>query len=510
MKSKQTAFDYVYRDLREQIQIGRLDFGDTLASMSQLCELYHVGIRTVKDVMRALKADGYIRTEERKPAVVIYRREAPQQASAVRSALRQRTSILQVYETMALILPPLFALSSAACGAEKMSGWVRAFRNYEKKDAEKRKKLMASFLYFLLENSGNLLFRDLYSTYELYAKIPLFSNCGQFENRVLHHNEFNSLTWVAEALLAQDGPQVMRRFSIMYEAIVFSIRLLLEDFAARDPNVPEDPSLDFSWNAHRGREHFYLQIARDLIDKIGTGAYPENTYLPSEAALAAQYRVCVSTVRSALSMLNEIGFAKTYNAKGTRVIWQEEQVVVKCLKNKAFKRDALLYLSALQMTAAIIPAAVRLSAPAIGAAAKAELLRRLEEPGCIPAAAILQCIVEHQPLRPMRTILLELDGLNIWGYYYSFYRSGPPEGEALTRACADAVRHLCAGETERLAECLFFCYTHVLDFVRSFVADCGLSEAAAIVSPEFYPAEGLQRRGPETDPSRAARAETGS
>ncbi len=487
MKSKQTAFDYVYRDLREQIQIGRLAFGDPLASMSQLCDIYHVGIRTVKDVLGALKAEGYIRTEERKHAVVIYRRDDSRQASAVRLALEQKTSILQVYETMALILPPIFALSSTACSDEKMDEWARAFRNFDKKDAEKRKKQMASFLYFLLENSGNLLFRDLYSNYELYAKIPLFSNCERFENRVCLYNEFNSLTWVAEALLAKDSAQIVHRFSTMYEAIVFSIQVLLEEFTAQYPNVPEDPTLAFSWNAHRGREHYYLQIARDLIDKIGTGVYPENTFLPSESELAAQYHVCVSTIRSALSMLNEIGFAKTYNAKGTKTIWQEDQVVVKCMKNKAFKRDTLLYLSALQLMAMVVPSAVRLALPYIDETAKLELGRQLTRPECIPLDAVVRCIVEHQPLQPMKTILHELCDLNIWGYYYSFNRDDPLNDAVLTRKCKDAVQYLYDGETERLAECLYLCYVHILDFVRHFIVGCGLSEAALIITPQFYP-----------------------
>ncbi|MDO4269754.1 MAG: GntR family transcriptional regulator [Eubacteriales bacterium] len=488
MKDKQTSFDYVYRDLREQIEIGRLEFGDALASMSQLCELYHVGVRTIKDVLCALKADGYIRTEERKHTVVTFRRGDRQQASAVDAALRQRTSILQLYQTMALLLPPVFALSSMACSDEKMREWAKAFRNYDKKDAGKRKKLMASFLYFLLESSGNLLLRDLYSNYELYAKIPLFSNLEEFESSVVRHNEFGSLTWLAEALLEKNGAQIAHRFSVMYEAIVSAIGLLMDKFAAEHPNVPEDPSLEFSWNAYRGREHFYLQIARDLIDKIGTGAFPENSYLPSEAALAAQYGVCVSTVRSALSLLNEVGFAKTYNVKGTKVLWQDEQVAARCMKNKALKRDTLMYLSALQLTAVILPAAVRLSAPAIGEQEKAALKRRLEEPGCIPADAIVRCIVEHQPLRPMRTILRELCGLNIWGYYYSFYRSGPPADETLARKCKEAMGYLCAGEVEALAECLFSCYTHILEFVREFLVGCGLSEAALIITPAYYPA----------------------
>ena len=55
MRDKQTLFDYVYQDLRGQIVSGRLSFGDKLPSMRSLCDLYNVGLRTIKDVLRVLK-----------------------------------------------------------------------------------------------------------------------------------------------------------------------------------------------------------------------------------------------------------------------------------------------------------------------------------------------------------------------------------------------------------------------------------------------------------------------
>ena len=72
MEEKRTLFEYLYKNLREQILTGYLKYGDPLPSMSQLCENYHVGIRTVKDVLAALKKEGLIHTEERRPSIVAY------------------------------------------------------------------------------------------------------------------------------------------------------------------------------------------------------------------------------------------------------------------------------------------------------------------------------------------------------------------------------------------------------------------------------------------------------
>lgn len=72
MKDKTTLFEYLYENLKEQIVSGRIKCGESLPSMNSVSEQYNIGIRTVKDVFRALSSEGYIKTEERKAAVVIY------------------------------------------------------------------------------------------------------------------------------------------------------------------------------------------------------------------------------------------------------------------------------------------------------------------------------------------------------------------------------------------------------------------------------------------------------
>ncbi|MFQ9639627.1 MAG: winged helix-turn-helix domain-containing protein [Eisenbergiella sp.] len=73
MQQKKTLYDFLYNSLREQILTGCYRYGSPLPSMSRLCDTYHVGIRTVKDVLASLRNEGLIRTEERKAARVIYR-----------------------------------------------------------------------------------------------------------------------------------------------------------------------------------------------------------------------------------------------------------------------------------------------------------------------------------------------------------------------------------------------------------------------------------------------------
>lgn len=94
MKDKTTLFEYLYENLKEQIVSGRIKCGESLPSMNSVSEQYNIGIRTVKDVFRALSSEGYIKTEERKAAVVIYSDRLRLLSTAIiKTAKNQRLSM---------------------------------------------------------------------------------------------------------------------------------------------------------------------------------------------------------------------------------------------------------------------------------------------------------------------------------------------------------------------------------------------------------------------------------
>ena len=113
MEQKRTLFDYLYQNLREQILTGILPYGAHLPSITQLCDIYNVGVRTSKDVVKALKKEGLIHTEQRRPSIVIYRHPQTGTDNPVYAVLGQRSSILTVYQTMSILMPPLFPFQPA-------------------------------------------------------------------------------------------------------------------------------------------------------------------------------------------------------------------------------------------------------------------------------------------------------------------------------------------------------------------------------------------------------------
>lgn len=107
MGKKPTLFSFVYEDMKEQILTGVRPHGSKLPSAPQLCRIYDAGMRTITSVVRALREEGLIQTTERGRATVVYRGLPVDQGA--RSVLSRRANVMEVYQTMALLMPDILA-----------------------------------------------------------------------------------------------------------------------------------------------------------------------------------------------------------------------------------------------------------------------------------------------------------------------------------------------------------------------------------------------------------------
>ena len=85
-------------------------------------------------------------------------------------------------------------------------------------------------------------------------------------------------------------------------------------------------------------------------------------YLPYEKQLASQYDVSLSTVRKALSELEQRGFVKKLNGKGTIVIEPDDTKLHQLALNSGYAEKALRYLHVLQLMVLIIRLAALVAA----------------------------------------------------------------------------------------------------------------------------------------------------
>ena len=145
----------------------------------------------------------------------------------------------------------------------------------------------------------------------------------------------------------------------MYQQLTEFIENTLNYLSGVIPKCHLQTDLRFSWNPMRGQDYFYSKIVDDLNLKIGLGEYSVGMFLPYEKQLANQYEVSISTVRKALSELEQRGFVKTLNGKGTIVIEPDDTKLHQLALNSGYVEKALRYLHALQLMVLIIrPAAL--------------------------------------------------------------------------------------------------------------------------------------------------------
>lgn len=95
-------------------------------------------------------------------------------------------------------------------------------------------------------------------------------------------------------------------------------------------------------------------------------------YLPYEKQLASQYDVYLSTVRKALSELEQRGFVKKLNGKGTIVIEPDDTKLHQLALNFEYAEKALCYLHVLQLM-------VLITRPAALVAASQFIVEELDE-----------------------------------------------------------------------------------------------------------------------------------
>ena len=484
MQRKETLFEYLYHSLREEIISGRMPFGSTLPSIMRLCELYHVGIRTVRDVLERLKQEGYIKTEERKPMLVIYRQDQrEQETAAVTYIVKYQQSLRDAYATMTLIMPRILSFSVQVCSDYTLHCMKESVEEAAEKNTELRWKTNLKIFNALLDQTHNMFFRDLFSSLTLYARPIFFFQEKQGSSLNRESYRFQNILWVQEAMYNRQLTESMVRLTQMYTAVQKTAELQMQRLREQYPQI-EQSKKPFIWHSDRGRDHLHVQITRDLIDKIGTGRITVGSRLPSEAKLAAQYKVSVATIRKALASLNELGYAKTQNVKGTTVCMQDENTAAKCMQIKVYRKDTLRYLSGLQLMILLMKPAARSAFPFITQQALSKLQYDLQHEERIPLDCLTALVLQYVPLETLRTLLTELGRIVCWGYYYSFYPSKQHGSTVLNRKSIEAVNYLQAGNQEAFSTQLCICYAHILDVVRSNMIDLQLFEASYMKTPD--------------------------
>ena len=487
MKPQETKFTFVYNEIKQCILEGQIPPGNALPSSRMYCEQFHVSRYTINRVFDALRAEGLVTILPRLAPIVASKKDTCNSTSTVYEILKQKQNILQIYQTFALILPSLMVFSLQGCDVEIMPHYKQAMKALRLGYASGGWSSPSKLGYDILRIGGNSLFSELYSTFGLHNKLAFFTeDCPYFSKRFLEGSV--SLTSIIIDTLKDNDPLTKyRQLSTMYQELTDTIEKTLNYLAETTPKCPAQTNLKFSWNPMSGQDYYYSKIVDDINLKIGLGEYPVGMYLPYEKQLASQYDVSLSTVRKALSELEQRGFVKTLNGKGTVVIEPDDMKLHQLALNSGYVEKAVRYLQALQLMVLIIRPAALVAAPQFTQAELNELADRFTSPDSIYLTDILESIMKHTTLEPLSVILSETNHLLEWGHHFAYYPSKKHTLSHLNKQVILAFQQLREGNAVSFADGIADCYRfNLVHMKKRMVEKYKFHNAASIRIPENY------------------------
>ena len=487
MKPQETKFTFIYNEIKQYILEGQIPPGNALPSSRMYCEQFHVSRYTINRVFDALRAEGLVDIQPRLAPIVVSKKDTYNSSNTVFEILKQRECILQVYQTFALILPSLMVFALQGCDVEIMPHYKQAMKALRLGYASGGWSSPSKLGYNILRIGGNSLFSELYSTFGLYNKLAFFAeDCPYFSKHFLQGSM--SVTSVIVDTLKGDDPLTnYNQLSDIYQELTDSIEHTLNYLSETTPKCPARTGLKFSWNPMRGQDYYYSKIVDDMNLKIGLGEYSVGIYLPYEKQLANQYDVSLSTVRKALSELEQRGFVKKLNGKGTIVIEPDDTKLHQLALNSGHVEKALRYLHALQLMVLIIRPAALAAAARFTREELDELTDRFTSPGSIHLADILDAILKHTTLEPLYVILSETNHLLEWGHHFAYYPSKRHTLSNLNKKAITALRQLYKGNASSFADGMADCYRYILiSMKKHMVEKYKFYNVANIRVPEKY------------------------
>lgn len=487
MKSQETKFTFVYNEIKQRIMEGHILPGDCLPSSRELCNQFHVSRYTINRVLDTLREEGLIKIQPRLAPVVVPSSDVPEPSDVLSDILKHKDSIIQVYETFALIMPALLVFASQNCDLEIMPHYKQAMKVSRFGLSAGGWRPPSNLGCDILKIGGNSLLSELYSTFNLYNKLTFFTEKCPYFSELFLKGSVSVAGTIIDILKGNDSSIKQRKLSDMYQRLTDSITSTLKYLSDTAPNIPAQAKMPFSWNPMRGQDYHHSKIVDDLNRKIGLGEYPVGLYLPYEKQLASHYDVSLSTVRKALSELEQRGFVETLNGKGTIVIKPDITKISQLSFNSGYSEKALRYLHALQLMVLIIYPAALAAAPQFTTKELDELAHKFSSPGSIYIADIFDAILRHTSLEPLYVILSETSHLLEWGHHFAYYPSKKQTLPKLNKQVLTAFHQLREGNADSFADGIADCYRYILIRVKKYMAEkYKFHKAAYIRIPEKY------------------------
>lgn len=324
MEKQITTYYYqVYRDMVMQIYGGRYKKGSTLPSLKELCNIYGIGRNTARSALQQLERHGYIKTEPRKAAVVIFDMNNLKYRSFYLSELASRKeAILQAYDFMELAFPEIFIFilqNQPKSVRMEIAGLVGLFAENLVVQSEAEMSAYVLQLYKLvIALADSQLLEQLFSSVYSFIQVPVsVSEWDRVKFKAIGPLFKSTFKKFQRQLEAEDYKKLKSQIQMLCQVTKKRSKGYLEKTCK---NIIPDVVEGFLWNVKGMQETEYVQLASDIMEGMRTGIYKKGDILPSYAQLGVDHHVSEKTSRAAIELLGRLKLVSTINGVGTKVI----------------------------------------------------------------------------------------------------------------------------------------------------------------------------------------------
>ena len=421
MKKDKGLYELIYEYYESRILFGYYKYGDSLSSVSVICSTFQVGRNTVRAALAKLEEKGYIVTEERRAAEVVYRGTSEEfEKNAADYFVPRRDGIRDIARAGKILFLPL---------------WEAGLRRLDRKAAEEENSRHNAVVSGAIPIPVKLCI-DTLRVFDNALMLNLYWQCLRYVNFLYPQNRSNPRNCAEEILAeqtagSQDSQSGYRYVNAEEEVLDFIER------AREKYHLENIGQIPFHWDIYRQRPQVRYTLASVIIREIFSGRYSMGSYLPSQPKMAELYHVSLSTVRRTLVLLESLGVTKSHMGIGTEV----------CLGNTDFNwnaaeiRESLrLHGESLQILALTVRGILLFTLESSPQQRGEEFLRELgkvrgTKSSILCMDVLLSFIIRECPSPMIRECCRKLRELITWGYILSavMMKSGqlPPSPEAV-------------------------------------------------------------------------------
>lgn len=408
MEKNQGLCGLVYDYYETQIRFGFYRYGQCLPSISHICSAFHLGRTTVRAALAMLEKEGLIKTEERKPAMVVFQADSTQlKENMALYFVPRKDGITDFTESGDLIFQPLWEGVLLRLDSEVWELMQRRLK------AARLGTMPLSVKFFLgiLASWNNRLIINLFTEAVRYLRYPYLVDK---ENPVITDPKLRDLDREDAVTTLQSG------ISHSNDALVQELFGFMERSCGKYCLEP----IPFRWNIYRQRPQLRYTLASRIIREIMYGKYPVGSCLPSLPRMEKQYGVSLTTLRRTLSLLEEMGVTRSFQGKGTVVLMEPVPVDL----SKPEIRDGMrLYGESLQLLAMTVSGVSRFTLEKASEEKRRALkedLKQIREAGrshyCFNV--FLKFVGQECPSALVRECYSGLEELLAWGYPFTLLR----------------------------------------------------------------------------------------